>query len=66
MRPRPECTVCMEIKSDGNARLAIRKALGQILEYAHFDPQRQYDDAELVIIAPGAFTADVADYLKRM
>lgn len=56
----------IEIKSDGDARAAIRKALGQILEYAYFNPDQKYDNLDLVIVAPGPTTQRVADYLKLL
>jgi hypothetical protein len=54
----------IEIKSDGDAKLAVRKALGQILEYAYFNSDQRNDDVALVIVAPGPVTESVSDYLK--
>jgi hypothetical protein len=56
----------IEIKSDPDARIAIRKALGQILEYAYFNPNSQNADAKLVIVSPGGLTANVSGYLNRL
>lgn len=56
----------IEIKSDADARVAIRKALGQILEYAYFGPGPRTDDADLVIIAPGQLTENVSKYVKML
>ncbi len=59
-------TFLVEIKSDSDARLAIRKALGQILEYAYFRTGGQNPATELVIIAPGPMTSDVTNYLSHL
>lgn len=58
--------ILVETKSDAVARLAIRKALGQVLEYAYFHPDSKNGDAELVIVAPGPMTPDVASYLDLL
>lgn len=58
--------ILIEIKSDSQARIAIRKALGQILEYAYFEAGSSNDSAELVIVAPGPLTGSVSDYLNRL
>jgi hypothetical protein len=56
----------IEIKSQPDARLAIREALGQILEYALFVPTNVAELPELVIVAPGKPDAAVQSYLKRL
>jgi len=58
--------ILVEIKSDGDARIAIRGALGQILEYAYFDKSSKAGDVELVIVAPAILTSSVADYISRL
>jgi hypothetical protein len=58
--------ILIEIKSDGDARLAIRSALGQILEYAYFDRSTSPLNLRLVIVAPGIGTGDVSDYIRRL
>ena len=58
--------ILVEIKSHSDARLAIREALGQILEYAYFNPELKNEDAELVILAPGPLKQNVSDYLTRL
>lgn len=58
--------ILIEIKSDGDARGAIRKALGQILEYAYFEAERQGANLELVITAPAPETPKVRQYLDRL
>jgi hypothetical protein len=58
--------VLVEIKSDPDARVAIRKALGQIMEYAYFDPELRNEDAGLVVVAPGLLTQPVIYYLDRL
>jgi hypothetical protein len=56
----------VEIKSDGDARLAIRKALGQVLEYAYFNSGSENANVHLIIIAPGPVTPRVAQYVKLL
>jgi len=57
--------ILVEIKSDGDARLAIRSALGQILEYAYFESNSK-EKLELVIIAPGIESSSVSNYIGRL
>jgi len=59
-------TILIEIKSDGDAKVAIRKALGQILEYAYCNSDSQQRDLGLVIVAPGLVTPTVSKYLDRL
>ena len=58
--------ILVEIKSDPDPRVAIRHALGQILEYAYFNPDAKNDDAQLIIVAPGPITDKVSEYLERL
>ncbi|HEY2392369.1 MAG TPA: hypothetical protein VGK22_14435 [Candidatus Angelobacter sp.] len=58
--------ILVEIKSDGDARVAIRNALGQILEYAYFDNSSKGTKMELVIIAPGIKTSNISEYISRL
>lgn len=59
-------TVLVEIKSDGDARSAIRKALGQILEYAYFDRSAADEQPRLIIVAPGPPDERVQRYLSLL
>jgi hypothetical protein len=54
----------VELKTDPVAKRAIREAIGQILEYAYFEPTSHHLDLELFIVAPGAMDAGAAAYLK--
>ncbi len=58
------CTVnrktLIEIKVETVPRLAIRAALGQILEYAHYKSKMP---AHLMILAPAPSTADISTYI---
>jgi hypothetical protein len=56
--------ILIEIKSDADARLAIRKGLGQILEYAYFHRKPKDRRVDLLIVAPGPLTAEVSTYMK--
>jgi len=37
--PGEKKTILIEIKTDSNPRVAIREAIGQLLEYAYYRPQ---------------------------
>jgi hypothetical protein len=55
----------IEVKSQPDARLAIREALGQLFEYALFRP----DSAkmpELAVVAPGSLNGAVQAYVNRL
>jgi hypothetical protein len=58
--------IIIEVKSDPVARIAIRQALGQILEYALFNRKASGRLPELFIIAPGDPTVEIAQYLQRL
>lgn len=55
----------IEVKSDGDARLAIRAALGQLLEYALF-AQAPAPMPSLVVAAPGALDSTGQEYLVEL
>lgn len=52
-----------EVKSNSDARLAIREALGQVLEYAYFPKGITGRCPRLFVAAPGRKTAEVEVYL---
>jgi hypothetical protein len=56
----------IELKTDPVARRAIREAMGQILEYAYFEPALHGLDQELFIVATGSMDAGAAAYLKLL
>lgn len=56
----------VEIKSDPDARMALRKGVGQILEYAFLYPQSGNEGASLIIIAPAAMTDAVSRYVDLL
>ena len=60
----------IEIKTDAVAKRAIREALGQILEYAYFSSesqgQKQTEETELFIVAPGNADEEVSAYLSLL
>ena|GEM_PF-1176711 len=60
-----ELLAYFEVKSDAEARLAIRKAIGQLLEYAHWTP-RERATPRLIVVGPGPRTDDVDEYLGRI
>lgn len=55
--------IIMEIKTSSNARYNIREALGQLLDYSHWD--RNLEIVELVIISPSALNDELKGYLFR-
>lgn len=62
----PERTVIVELKSDVDARLAVRRALGQLLEYQRFRPRPELAKADLVVVSPGLATPELDAYLKAL
>ncbi|RKH28676.1 hypothetical protein D7X12_40085 [Corallococcus sicarius] len=54
--------VFIEIKSVASAKAAIREALGQLLEYAYFEPEDGVHP-EFLVVAQGMTTPDVESYL---
>ena len=60
----PEGITLIEIKSSPNARLAIRAALGQILEYAFVHPEWRSSLFKLVIVGQGLPTEDSKKYIE--
>jgi len=56
----------VELKSDSDARMAIRKALGQVLEYAYYNANPNSQNVRLIIIAPGPVTPRVTQYVKLL
>jgi hypothetical protein len=57
--------VFFELKSDLSARMVIRQALGQILEYAFFLPQKQ-EIQQLVIVGRSDLTNEERRYFDRL
>lgn len=56
--------VFYEIKTSNNIRECIRDAIGQLLEYAHYDNEENI--AELVIITPNKLTDSAKKYLLKL
>jgi hypothetical protein len=59
-------TILIEIKTDPDSRLAMRHAIGQLLEYAYFSPSKQLGDHELLIVAPPVLDDAATEYLYRV
>ena len=51
-----------EIKTNSNARLAIREAIGQLLEYAYWPPS--VCPSRLVVVAEHPLASDDESYLQ--
>jgi hypothetical protein len=62
----PHGRLLIELKSDPDARQAIRKALGQIMEYAYYNPRLGKQDHQLMIISPGLATPAVKEYITLL
>lgn len=53
-----------EIKTDTSARLAIRHAIGQVLEYAYWPPAAKPN--RIVVVAERSLDPEAADYLRTL
>ena len=53
-----------EIKTSSEARLCIRQALGQLMEYAFF-PNVKHADL-LVVVGPGIKTENIESYIEKL
>ena len=62
----PDLLAFIELKSSADARLAVREALGQVLEYAYLRPGADGRDPVLVVAAPGPMTSVVSAYLDLL
>jgi hypothetical protein len=62
----PDRRVFIEIKADPDARMAVRKALGQILEYALFNPDPSLTMPELMIVSPAPCTKALDAYISAL
>lgn len=56
----------VEIKTDPQAHMAVRKALGQILEYAYYSSKTENEAAQLVIIAPAHPDEALNSYIELL
>ncbi len=59
----PRKTVFLELKTAPSARLAVRAALGQLLEYAHFRQSSAANPVELIVVAPAVADNDELMYV---
>jgi hypothetical protein len=62
----PDRDVLIEVKSDDDAGDALKKAVGQVLYYAHFGTAAGTNPLEMVVVAPGNATPDVKAYVERL
>lgn len=56
--------VFFEIKTAGSARLCIRQALGQLMEYSYFPKENHAD--KLVVVGTGKIDKNIEEYLKKL
>ncbi|MBN2447973.1 MAG: hypothetical protein JXO22_14675 [Phycisphaerae bacterium] len=59
-------TDIIEIKTAPDARLAIREAVGQLLEYAYYPTAKNRGKLRLRIVAPSIAPPDVIEYLGTL
>ena len=61
-------TILIELKAYADARMAIREALGQILEYTFFYPQKtdNTENIDLFIVAPAPMNESVSNYMNLL
>lgn len=62
----PNRNILIELKTTPSARLAIRHALGQLLEYAHFAQSSNALEPEFVVVAPAVPDEEEERYLKSL
>lgn len=63
-KTKDEKIVFFEIKTAASARLCIRQALGQLMEYAYF-PSTKHADI-LVVVGTGKKDKNIKDYLQKL
>lgn len=61
----PDLYAFIEVKSDPEARIALRKAIGQLLEYTWYE-RPHARRPELIVAAPAPLTAAASAYLERI
>lgn len=61
----PELYAFIEVKSDPEARIALRNAIGQLLEYTWYE-RPNARRPELIVVAPAPLTDAAAAYLERI
>lgn len=62
----PDLYAFIEVKSDPEARLALRNAIGQLLEYAWYEQLAGQRRPELIVAAPAPLTPAARSYLARL
>lgn len=62
----PAFFALIEVKPTLDPRLAVREALGQLLEYAHFDAPALPSQRRLIVAAPGRTTTELEAYLESL
>lgn len=58
--------IFFEIKTATEARLCIRQALGQLMEYAFFPYENIKNAQKLIVVGIGKKTPEVTDYIKKL
>jgi hypothetical protein len=57
--------IIVEMKSDADCRMAVRSAVGQLLEYAYW-PTEERTALRLVVAAPGELDVETRMFLERL
>jgi hypothetical protein len=60
----PGCVTYYELKTESTARLCIRQAIGQLLDYSHYPNSHAAD--RLVVVGDAPVTAECRAYLKLL
>ena len=63
---RSGAVVLIEVKSDSRPRVAIREALGQLLQYAYVAQQRGEKVTDLIVAGPGELSALDRGFLEHL
>lgn len=64
---RGRCRYLIEVKSQRVPRLALREALGQVLEYAFYPGRKSlYDNAKLVVVGPSPADEACRGYVETL
>ena len=58
--------VFFEIKTATEARLCIRQALGQLMEYSFYPYENIKNAQKLIVVGSGTKTPEVTDYIKKL
>lgn len=61
---KQEIIIFFEIKTHPDARLCIRQALGQLMEYSYFP--KVENAQKLIVVGIGEKTEEIRDYIEKL